>query len=242
MSIFKLQNRSFLRLSGPDSMRYLNGQITQKVESLNQRSLWTAVTNAKGGIEGVGCVRQLKENEYLLDFPLELGDLMEARLDRYLIADDCEWVREDERWDILVSEQNEFGCVSNRFRSEGICEKVEEATSQYSELPRELETEWCARYGVPRWGYEIFGKELPAEVGLYELALSFDKGCYIGQEVISRMETAGKTRKKLYQIKGRNLSVEDATTTCSYEGVDYVLMFSKKDPSERFPNAEVRAF
>ena len=44
---------------------------------------------------------------------------------------------------------------------------------------------------VPRWGHELTNETFPPEVGLVEKAMSFYKGCYIGQEVISRMRTAG---------------------------------------------------
>lgn len=235
--IYTLPNRAFLRLSGPDAERYLNGQITQKVAATHSgQTLWTTVTNAKGGIEGVGNIRQIADGSYLFDCPIEISDEMEARLDRYLIADDCEWVREDDRWQILVGveESTDLGqqSQSNRYRqpiTEVVCE-VSDSAVQYEDLPEEEDMKWRAINAVPTWGVEIQAGMLPAECGLYDLALSFDKGCYIGQEIISRMETAGRTRSKLYQAIGTQ-AVEGASTQVEDKGVVYSLVISKKEPS-----------
>jgi len=247
MSYYALPDRAFLRLHGPDSARYLNGQITQKVAAVDQAStLWTAITDAKGRIEGVGCLQQLPDGSYLIDCPAELGDAMEARLDRYLIADDCEWSREDERWQILCADslsacegEEEYAgghrTVSARFRAPRaevlVDRSVAEGAQAAPALPGEVADAWCAANAVPRWGREITGGELPAEVGLYELALSFDKGCYIGQEIISRMETAGKTRTRLYQLQSETpLDASLFTTTATIEAQHYGLAVCKQAP------------
>ncbi len=238
--MFTLPNRAFLRLEGPDAARYLNGQITQKVESADQtKTLWTAVTNAKGGIEGVGCIQQLPDSSYLFDCPAELGDEMEARLDKYLIADDCEWHREDDRWQIVVTDgevapTTGHATQSNRFRTfqtETLLDLTADQSIAAEPLSEELESQWCAVHAVPRWNREITPGKLPAEVGLYDLALSFDKGCYIGQEIISRMEAAGKTRTKLYQVVSEvSLSEEEFSTIASLDGRYYGLSVVKKAP------------
>lgn len=45
--------------------------------------------------------------------------------------------------------------------------------------------------GIPRMGNEIKQDSIPLEVGLMDY-ISFSKGCYIGQEIIARMESRGK--------------------------------------------------
>ena len=51
--------------------------------------------------------------------------------------------------------------------------------------------------GVPAWGAELTEGMLPPEAGIETSAISYQKGCYIGQEVISRIKTAGKLNRKL---------------------------------------------
>lgn len=57
-------------------------------------------------------------------------------------------------------------------------------------------------YGIPD-GYEdlIFNKSIPIEYGAEELnSINYQKGCYVGQEVISRTKYQGVIRKKIYKL------------------------------------------
>jgi aminomethyltransferase len=53
--------------------------------------------------------------------------------------------------------------------------------------------------GLPEIGSEIKDDSLPLEVGLVG-AVSFTKGCYIGQEIIARMESRGRLAKELLGV------------------------------------------
>jgi aminomethyltransferase len=54
--------------------------------------------------------------------------------------------------------------------------------------------------GRPRFGRELTLDYIPLEAGLWD-DISFSKGCYIGQEIIARMESRGKLAKKLTQLR-----------------------------------------
>jgi tRNA-modifying protein YgfZ len=63
-------------------------------------------------------------------------------------------------------------------------------------------------------GYGVFGHELsqqyiPLETGLLD-AISFTKGCYVGQEIIARMESRGRLAKVL---RGLRLTIDDGRWT-----------------------------
>ena len=51
--------------------------------------------------------------------------------------------------------------------------------------------------GVPAWGKELTEGMLPPEAALEATDISYSKGCYIGQEVISRIKSAGKVPRRL---------------------------------------------
>jgi len=53
--------------------------------------------------------------------------------------------------------------------------------------------------GLPKTGAEILEDSIPLEVGLWD-AVSFDKGCYVGQEIMARMESRGKLAKQLVGV------------------------------------------
>jgi aminomethyltransferase len=53
--------------------------------------------------------------------------------------------------------------------------------------------------GYPRAGAELTEDYIPLEAGLWE-AVSFNKGCYTGQEIIARMESRGQLAKMLVKL------------------------------------------
>jgi tRNA-modifying protein YgfZ len=54
--------------------------------------------------------------------------------------------------------------------------------------------------GQPRFGREITADYIPLEANLWD-DVSFSKGCYIGQEIIARMESRGKIAKQLVRLQ-----------------------------------------
>ena len=55
--------------------------------------------------------------------------------------------------------------------------------------------------GIPRFGADMDESNIPLEAGLEQRAVSFKKGCYIGQEVISRIQTIGQVAKALRGLR-----------------------------------------
>ena len=64
--------------------------------------------------------------------------------------------------------------------------------------------------GRPRWGFELDDATIPQEAGLNERAVSFQKGCYVGQETVARLHYKGKPNRHL---RGLRLSEPAATGT-----------------------------
>ena len=155
---------------------------------------------------------------------------LEARLTRYLIADDVEVTDRSGEWSLV----HFIGCLPEA--PDGI---VARTVSRYGLLggdwwiPAGSEIEFPAdarvlegdelealriSYGVPVWGRELTEGLLPPEAGLDETDISYQKGCYIGQEVISRIKSAGKVNKRLVRIVfGQEVGV-DARELVDSEG------------------------
>ncbi len=64
--------------------------------------------------------------------------------------------------------------------------------------------------GTPRFGAEMDSRTMPAEAGIVESAVSFTKGCYIGQETVARLHYKGKPNRHL---RGLRLSAPAAPGT-----------------------------
>jgi aminomethyltransferase len=55
--------------------------------------------------------------------------------------------------------------------------------------------------GIPRFGQDMAETNLASEAGIEERAISYTKGCYIGQEVISRIRAFGQVAKSLRGLR-----------------------------------------
>lgn len=55
--------------------------------------------------------------------------------------------------------------------------------------------------GRPRYGAEMGGETMPAEAGIVEDAVSFTKGCYIGQETVARLHYKGRPNRHLRGLR-----------------------------------------
>jgi tRNA-modifying protein YgfZ len=62
--------------------------------------------------------------------------------------------------------------------------------------------------GRPRYGIDVDETVIPQEAGLNERAVSFSKGCYVGQETVARLHYKGKPNRQL-----RGLRLSDAVPT-----------------------------
>lgn len=56
-------------------------------------------------------------------------------------------------------------------------------------------------HGVPRFGAEMGSETMPAEAGIVERAVSFTKGCYIGQETVARLHYKGRPNRHLRGLR-----------------------------------------
>jgi tRNA-modifying protein YgfZ len=61
--------------------------------------------------------------------------------------------------------------------------------------------------GIPRFGAEMSAETMPAEAGIVERAVDFEKGCYIGQEPVARLHYRGRPNRRL---RGLELSASAA--------------------------------
>ncbi|MGJ8632527.1 MAG: YgfZ/GcvT domain-containing protein [Luteolibacter sp.] len=161
-----------LEFAGPDAVRFLNGQVTQDVRKAVGCVLPACVTDAKGKLQFRVWIAGDDEGKVLVFCQKEMLEDLEARLTRYLIADDVE-VRD----------------VSGEVSMDGF---------DFPGLG--MSEEDRVEAGLPKWGLELKEGMLPPEAGLDVTDISYNKGCYIGQEVISRIKSAGKVNRSLVKF------------------------------------------
>ena len=70
--------------------------------------------------------------------------------------------------------------------------------------------------GIPAVPVDLGPGDLPNEGGLEDAALSYTKGCYLGQEVMARLKNLGQVRRRLRVVRGRG--PVPAPLTALYQG------------------------
>jgi folate-binding protein YgfZ len=55
--------------------------------------------------------------------------------------------------------------------------------------------------GRPRLGFDMGSETIPQEAGINERAVSFTKGCYVGQETVARLHYRGKPNRHLRGLR-----------------------------------------
>lgn len=200
----ELSNRAIFRVTGDDAERYLNGQVSQDVSLASETAaVYSIVANFKGKLEGDFYIRRYK-GDLLIDTSECQRESLFLRLDKYLIADDAEIVDVSEEFHLYHaledSGQDHPNWECDRYGVMG----VDYLLPASENLPLDNEDfDWehlRISNKVPRWGKELDENTLPPEAGLESRAISYTKGCYTGQEVISRMKSAGKTNRHLVQF------------------------------------------
>lgn len=208
-----------LKFTGPDAERYLNGQVTNDVRRLRPGEAMPAcVTNHKGKLEAFVWLSREEGGALFVSADAELRDFLPLRLEKYLIADDaamedvtdatalvhfCGVAEASALPEPLPGERMDHAA---RLGLPGIDvwttpERLDFWKSQRLLLTPEDAADLRVLHGVPAWGRELTPDVLPPEARLEEVAIDYYKGCYIGQEVISRMRTAGKVNRSLERLE-----------------------------------------
>jgi folate-binding protein YgfZ len=201
-----LPPRTRFLLQGPDAFRYLNGQSSNDLARVSDsQSLPTCLLTVKGRVVAVPQVWRAGEDAFLLEVPESMAEATAARLDRYLVADEVEITSAPAPggWHISGAHSavklpaGSRDCT--RFVQPGADFDSADIPGVADSMPRlSLEEAEALRVllglpGEPEWLAEVF----PAEIGLDRTAVDFHKGCYPGQEVVSRLESVGQARRTL---------------------------------------------
>lgn len=212
-TFFDLSPRVKLRLTGADTLRFLNGQITNDLrKAAGDSAIQAAILSAKGKLNAVVFI-SAEGDSFLLDSDPEVREALPARIERYIIADDVRIEDITERFAIFhltgeappplplarMVRAARFGCSGWDIWLDSA--EHDRAFQQLSSAFPFCDEE-CAELarieqGIPRWGRELTDQIIPTEANLEATSIDYAKGCYIGQEVISRIKMSGQTNKRL---------------------------------------------
>ena len=224
--------RTLLKLTGEDRVRFLNGQVTQDLKKLQPgQAVRAAVITSKGKLEADCRIGATSEALYLeTDAPLRTS--LRTRLEKFIVADDVtvEDVSNVFRLNHLPSlnptpadaPKDCLAFSSARFREPGLDLWI--PSSSHWNPPSVPLASWeplrIAR-GLPLWNVDVDSNTLPPEAGFESDAISSTKGCYIGQEVISRLRSVGHVNRHLCILGSqKSVSLQPPVSVSTPEGKD----------------------
>ncbi len=230
--VYRFSPAAVLRIEGEDALAFLQGQFTQELRHpigpLAAYGLWL---NQKGRVLG-DSVALRAGPVWRLFSEGTAGSVLRERLEAYIIADDVTVEEETDAWAAVTFVGPALEAAATEAGSAlppaGMHLAIEGGFLFRSRmagpdgwtllLPRDAgEPRWLAdqpdaafadlarrriRSGWPAVPSELGLQDLPNEGGLEESAISYTKGCYLGQEVMARLKSMGQVRRKLRAVRG----------------------------------------
>ncbi|OAF02666.1 folate-binding protein [Bradyrhizobium centrolobii] len=214
-----LLDRGVVKVAGEDARGFLNGLVTTDVDRLEPGlGRFGALLTPQGKIIADFLITEVPSGHgggFLIDCPKALAESLATKLKFYKLrakvtvenlSDDLGVLA---AWDGRLAAQPDLAFADPRNEGLGYRILIPEQLKQKLADLIGAEIVDAAEYeahriglGVPRGGLDfMYGDAFPHETNMDRLAgVDFDKGCYVGQEVVSRMQHRGTARTRSVKV------------------------------------------
>ena len=198
-----LDNRALIKLTGKDSESFLQSQLSNDVNKLDNSSIQlSAYCQHQGKILVLFWLLRSKD-DFLLSFPLDLIETVKNRLQMFILVSDVkiEDVTEKYLQLGLINENKADAYVLNGLLSLMLVDS--QSAEKFTFASRQYWDKACIDNLIPEVNSITTEKFVPQMLNLDidEIGLSFTKGCYPGQEVVARLHYLGKAKRRLFVFK-----------------------------------------
>lgn len=206
-------DRALVKVSGKDATKYLQNLVTCDIEGLTVGQInYGALLSPQGKILFDFFVIRTNQG-YLIDTDKSMKDDFVRRLSFYKLRAEVSIEDMDDRTSIFVIWSEEDVSVLD-FKVDGILASdprnselsirayIRRAPEGANIADRKQFNAWRIKLGIPHGGDDFtFGDAFPHEALMDQFnGVDFDKGCYIGQEIVSRMQHRGTARKRFVKV------------------------------------------
>ena len=232
--------RDFVHVVGPDAVTFLQGQLSQDVDSLGVGgSTWSFLLQPQGKVDALLRVTRDAEDGFVLDTDAGWGDRTIERLNRFKLRIKCDV--EPLSWRCLAVRGPKTHDVAQGYAADWPGLPGTDLCGEEPVVPADVRICDLQAYeavrieaGVPVMGREIDEKTIPAETGVVAMAVSFTKGCFTGQELVARIDSRGGNVPRHLRgiVVGTNV-VPPVGATVEAEGKDVGALTSVGESLER---------
>jgi len=223
-AVFPYSPACLLKASGPDAAAFLQGQFSNDLGGirpgqavyglwLDRRGHVMADSHVIAAADGAGF--------WIASVSSPARDVA-SRLESHIIADDVviedltagwrglsligagwgAWLSAEPRPGLVFPGRRDSGESWEWIHGAGDSGSVDLATSGARRLGAEDVERMRIASGIPLVPADIGPSDLPNEGGLEAAAISYSKGCYLGQEVMARLKSMGRVRRTLVRVRG----------------------------------------
>jgi len=246
-------DRGVLSVTGADRASWLQGLLTQDVERLPEGERRYAAYLTPQGRMVTDLYVVAQPDRLLLEVPAPLAAAFGERLAELIFAEDAQVTDEGARLAVwgVYGPKAERGAtpsgVADGFSDPSLgvpgvvyyLDRSQPLPPAIAALPHtDLDTLDVVRIeaGTPRFLVDMNEDTIPLEAGIEARAISFTKGCYVGQEVIVRVTTrgGGRVAKKLVRLKLAGNREPGAGNRDVASAIDVVSGFSRMTGAKLF--------
>jgi tRNA-modifying protein YgfZ len=198
-----INSRALIQVSGPDAAHFLNNLVTTDLSGMTVRE-WRpgAILTAQGKVQFTFLIAKERDRFLLETATRDVADFLK-RLKFYRLRAKVEF-SDPVELPVLITWADTSPPASRRDQSFGFTEVWRNfATDGDTTVDVEGWTSLRIRHGVaePHTDY-AYNDVFPHDINLDQIGgVSFKKGCYVGQEVVSRMQHRGTARWRLMVAK-----------------------------------------
>lgn len=186
---------------GPDTVRFLNDLLSQEIGNLDPgRVVRSLLLGPQGKMGHVLWVLRGEDEVGLVTDPGR-GEDLSSSLGRYRIRVDVAIEPSSEPAHVVVGKWGPTGTARWELGDSGLVADISwegvsralvvgDAPDLPAEPPGEYEEDRI-RVGEPQWGVDIDETTIPHESGLVSVTVDFTKGCFLGQELVARIDSRG---------------------------------------------------
>ncbi len=207
--------RDTLRVSGADRKTWLDGLLTCAVTAVATGSAAYGLLLTKQGKIVTDAFLADTGSELLVGVAPGRGAAVRELLDRYLVMEDAELeqVATPLHWRIAYAAVGDAaGGVAGgalQLGALGVWLSVTEDAS----VGLADATELLAEHGLGVFGVDFDERSNPHEASLDRIAVSWTKGCYLGQEVVCMQDMRGKVKRRLVALDGSSALLDAASAS-----------------------------